>query len=317
MVKLKIMGEYFIMSIEIKRLPPSIGTDEKSWTKVKTCGNIISTTNYRKLKRSCDVIKLDKHHYLIKKEMVDFKTGELLIHDYEHTNNRFEGYKSLLNSFSKLRDLINCNITDVKKVHWCTLTYADNMQDLKKLKNDFNNFWKRFKEYCKINNYIIPEYINAVEPQERGAWHIHLLILWNIEAPYIPHEVFWKLWSPKGYKQNKDFVKIQSLYVDGKAIDNVGAYLTTYLTDTISENEHKREKHNRLKLYPTGMNVFRTSKGIKRPEIEYMSEGFARKKVSSAKLTYEKRIVLENKESGYSNELIYKYYNTKPRDCQE
>lgn len=305
------------MAMEVKRLPPAIGTDEKTWTKVKVCGNIISTTNYRKLKRSCDVIKIDKDHYLIKKEMVDYKTGELLVHDYEHTNNRFEGYKSLLNSFAKLRDLINCNITDVNNVHWCTLTYADNMQDLKKLKKDFNNFWDRFKEYCRIHNYIIPEYINAVEPQERGAWHIHLLIIWNIDAPFISHEDFWKLWSPKGFKNNKDFVKIQSLYVDGKAIDNVGAYLTTYLTDTLSDNEHKREKYNRLKLYPTGMNVYRTSKKIKRPETEYMSEEFARKKVSSAKLTFEKRISLEDKEKGYSNELIYRYYNSKPRESQD
>ena len=305
------------MAMEVKTLPPAIGTNEKSWTKVKTCGNIISTTNFKQLKRSCDIIKVDKDHYLVKKEMVNFQTGELLLHYYEHTNNRFEGFKSLLNTFAKLRDLINCNITDVKNVHWCTLTYAENMQDLKKLKKDFNHFWDRFKQYCKDNNYPIPEYINAVEPQERGAWHIHLLIIWTTEAPFIPHEVFWKLWSPKGFKLNEDFVKIQSLYVDGKAIDNVGAYLTTYLTDTLSDNEHKREKYNRLKLYPTGMNVYRTSKNIKRPYIEYMSEEFARKKVSCAKLTFEKRIALEDKETGYSNELIYRYYNSKARESQE
>lgn len=305
------------MAMEVKSLPPAIGTDENTWTKVKLCGNIISTTNFRKLKRSCDVIKIDKNHYLIKREMVDYKTGELLVHEYEHTNNRFEGYKSLLNSFAKLRDLINCNITDVKNVHWCTLTYAENMRDLKKLQRDFKNFWDRFKEYCKFNNFNVPEYINAIEPQERGAWHIHLLIIWNNEAPFIPHEEFWKLWSPKGFKRNEDFVKIQSLYVDGKAVDNVGAYLTTYLTDTLSENEHKREKYNRLKLYPTGMNIFRTSRGIKRPEVEYMSEKFARKKVSSAKLTFEKRIMLSDKDKGYENELIYRYYNSKPRESQD
>ena len=48
-----------------------------------------------------------------------------------------------------------------------------------------------------------------------------------------------------------------------------------------------------------------------------MSEEYARKKVSAAKLTFEKRISLEDNEKGYSNELIYRYYNTKPRDCQE
>lgn len=305
------------MAMEVTTLPPAIGTDENSWTKVKVCGNIISTTNYKNLKRSCDVIKVDKDHYLVKSEMVNFKTGELLLHQYEHTENRFQGYKSLLNTFSKLRDIINCNITDVKNVHWCTLTYAENMQDLKRLKFDFENFWKRFKNYCRNKNYPTPEYINAVEPQERGAWHIHVLIIWSISAPFIPHEEFWKMWSPKGFKRNEDFVKIQSLYVDGKAVDNVGAYLTTYLTDTLSDKEHRRVKYNRLKLYPNGMNVYRTSKNIKRPVIEYMSEKFARKKVSCATLTFEKRIALEDNEKGYSNELIYRYYNSKPRESQE
>nr|CDL65818.1 unnamed protein product [uncultured bacterium] len=305
------------MAMEVKVLPPAIGTDENTWTKVKITGNVISTTNFQRLKRSCEVIKIDKDNYLVKSDMVDFQTGELLLHQYEHTENRFEGYKSLLQSFSKLRDLINCNITDVRKAHWCTLTYAENMQDLKRLKFDFENFWKRFKQYCFDYGYPVPEYINAVEPQERGAWHIHLLIIWSLEAPYIPHEDFWRMWSPKGFKSNRDFVKIQSLYVDGKAIDNVGAYLTTYLTDTLSDNEHKREKYNRLKLYPTGMNIYRCSKNIKKPEIEYMSEKFARKKVSSAKLTFEKRIAINDKESGYSNELVYRYYNLKPRESQE
>ena len=58
------------MAMVVQNLPPAIGTDENSWTKVKITGNIISTTNYRHLKRSCDVVKLDKDHFLIKKEMV-------------------------------------------------------------------------------------------------------------------------------------------------------------------------------------------------------------------------------------------------------
>ena len=297
------------MGIAVKRLPPVAGTNEMSETKVKICGNVIETANFKKLSHECYCVKLDKNHYYIKSDSVDFSTGELKKLEYNHNENRFDSYYSLLKSFAKLRDLINCNVTDVEKVHWCTLTYAENMQDLKMLKDDFNNFWKRFKIYSKKNFELKPEYISAVEPQERGAWHIHLLILWNCKAPFVPHDDLWKMWSPKGFKENKDFVKIQSLYKDGKAIDNVGAYLTSYLTDTISD-EHKKQKHNRLKLYPSGMNLYRTSKNIRRPEIEYMYEAEARKKVSSAKLTFEKRILIEDKVNKYSNEIIYKYYNS-------
>lgn len=304
------------MGIAVKRLPPVAGSNELSETKVKICGNIIETTNFKKLNHECYCVKLDKDHYYIKTDSVDYRTGELKELEYNHNENRLESYYSLLKSFAKLRDLINCNVTDVENVHWCTLTYAENMQDLKQLHIDFKNFWQRFKVYSKTNFGLNPEYISAVEPQERGAWHIHLLILWNCKAPFIPHYDLWKLWSPKGYKEKKDFVKIQSLYKDGKAIDNVGAYLTSYLTDTISEDEHKKQKHNRLKLYPNGMNLYRTSRNIKRPEIEYMYEAEARKKVSCAKLTFEKRILIEDKDKKYSNEITYKYYNSSDTKIQ-
>lgn len=305
------------MGIAVKRLPPAVGTQELSETKVKICGNVVETSNFRHLNHKCYCVKLDKNHYYLKKKLCNFETGELEEFEYNHSENRFDSYYSLLKSFGKLRDLINTNVTDINKVHWVTLTYAENMQDLKKLHIDFKNFWRRFKEYSNLNFGISPEYISAVEPQERGAWHIHLLILWETTAPFVPHDDLWKMWSPKGYKEKKDFVKIQSLYKDGKAIDNVGAYLTSYLTDTISEDDHKKQKHNRLKLYPSGMNLFRTSKNIKRPQIEYMYEAEARKKVSCAKLTFEKRILIEDRDKQYSNEIIYRYYNLNPRESQE
>lgn len=321
------------MSMEVKHLPPAKGTLDYTWTKVKVTGNIISTTNFKHLKRSCDIVKLDKDHYIIPSEFynsdrdefmfeIDTGTGELkldseMVHEFKHTENRFEGYKGLLQTFANLRDIINCNVTDVRNVHWCTLTYGENMTDTERLYNDFKTFWKRFKYYCKTHNLSRPEYISAVEPQGRGAWHIHLLILWASERPYIPHDDFWRLWSPEGFENKRDFVKIQSLYKDGQAIDNVGAYLTTYLTDTLTTDDHKRQKHERLKLYPTGINVYRTSRNIRRPEVEYMSEKFAKEKVRSAKQTFEKRISLEDKETGFSNEIIYRYYNTNPRESKQ
>ena len=48
------------MSMEVKHLPPAKGTDDNTWTKVKVTGNIISTVNYKQLKRSCDIVKVDR-----------------------------------------------------------------------------------------------------------------------------------------------------------------------------------------------------------------------------------------------------------------
>ena len=129
-----------------------------------------------------------------------------------------------------------------------------------------------------------------MEPQGRGAWHAHLLYIWqDMKAPFIPNHEFADLWG-------HGFVSIKKL----DDIDNVGAYLTAYLGDMeLSEidwtkwNEITRGttvkqvemldddgqkvtkqvlKGARLNLYPANFNMVRCSRGIKRPIEEMMSQ---------------------------------------------
>ena len=115
-------------------------------------------------------------------------------------------------------------------------------------------------------------------------------------------------------------------------IDNLGAYLSAYLGDIcldelegqtmtieeviglqgkeIQEKDGKSIiKGGRLHFYPTNFNIYRCSRGIKRPVVEKMTEENARKKVSSAKLTFEKTIELCDESTGFQNTLNYRYYN--------
>lgn len=239
----------------------------------------------------------------------DVMCGLLPVYQIEHTENRSQNYKGLLDSFEKLRDLINCNIDDINNVRWVTLTYGDNVTDTNKVYVDFKNFWRRLRQYT-VNKYgIEPKYISAIEPQERGAWHIHLLMIFPFTAPYIPNDDLWKMWSPKGFKEKRDFVKIKSLYKNGQPIDNIGAYLSAYLTDTYSEDDKKTKKYDRLRLYPSGTNFYRCSKGLKRPEIEYTSKYKAEKKISFAEPTFSKLVNIDTDE--FQNQYLYNYYNLK------
>ena len=106
----------------------------------------------------------------------------------------------------------------MNNVRWITLTYAENMTDTDRLYFDFKDFNKRFQYYCKINGYSKPEYIVMMEPQGRGAWHCHLLYIWDCKAPYVANKTLRDLWG-------HGFVKIKKL----DNCDNVGAYLTAYL----------------------------------------------------------------------------------------
>lgn len=244
------------------------------------------------------------------------------IKNVEHHDTRKDNKKGLYKTFANARAIINANVTDVSKVRWCTLTYKDNMTDTKKLYEDFRDFNKRFQYFCKKKGYSKPEYIVMMEPQGRGAWHAHLLYIWNdIQAPFIPNEEFRELWG-------HGFVKIKKL----DNVDNVGAYLTAYLGDMelddvgienaigekckivdVKEDGHVQRKAivkgARLSLYPANFNMLRYSRGCKKPSVEMMSQTAAEKKVLGATKTFETALKLTDIENDFETVIIKEQYN--------
>ena len=248
-------------------------------------------------------------------------TGE--IKDVEHHNTRKDNKKGLYKTFANARAVINANVTDVSKVRWCTLTYAENMTDPKRLYKDFHDFNLRFQYYCKQKGYSNPEYIVMMEPQGRGAWHAHLLYIWQDQkAPYIANQEFREMWG-------HGFVRIKKL----DNVDNVGAYLTAYLGDMeinemdlskavgkqckvveVEDEDGKKVKKAiikgaRLDLYPANFNMLRCSRGVKRPVAEMMSQEEASKKVSAATKTFESAIKLTDHENDFETVIIREQYN--------
>ena len=248
-------------------------------------------------------------------------TGE--IKDVEHHNTRKDNKKGLYKTFANARAVINANVTDVEKVRWCTLTYKENMTDPKRLYKDFHDFNLRFQYYCKTHGYSKPEYIVMMEPQGRGAWHAHLLYIWQDQkAPYIANQEFREMWG-------HGFVRIKKL----DNVDNVGAYLTAYLGDMeidemdlskavgkqckvveVEDEDGKKVKKAivkgaRLDLYPANFNMLRCSRGVKRPVVEMMSQEEASKKVSAATKTFESAIKLTDHENDFETVIIREQYN--------
>ena len=165
------------------------------------------------------------------------------------------------------------------------------------------------------------ESIIAAEPQGRGAWHLHCLFLFPGKAPYIANADMAKLWG-------QGFTKTKSL----KGVDNPGLYLTAYLgdlelTETISaetysagrlaetedgQGEKQKKpiiKGARLYMYPSGFNLYRCSRGVKRPKVQRMSEREAQKIVEGAPLTYEKTIAVTDGAGETVNVINYRQYN--------
>lgn len=283
--------------------------------KVTSMGNIIEVQYMSKRNQKQTIQMLPGGE-----QFVICATGE--IKDIEHHATRKDNKKGLYKTFANCRGMINANVTDVDKVRWCTLTYAENMTDPKQLYQDFEKFNKRFQWYCKQKGYSKPEYIVMMEPQGRGAWHAHLLYIWqDMKAPYIPNDEFRQIWS-------HGFVKIKKL----DNVDNVGAYLTAYLGDMeinemdvsqavgkkckiveVDENGEKVKKAivkgARLDLYPANFNMLRYSRGCKKPIEEMLYQDEANKKVLGATKTFESAIKLTDSENDFETVIIKEQYN--------
>jgi hypothetical protein len=227
-----------------------------------------------------------------------------------------------------LRDIINANTKHPSHVQFLTLTYQENMTDVKILYQDFSKFMKRLRYYLNKRDFISSEYIVAIEPQARGAWHCHVLLIFPKKAPFIPNDELHKIW-------NHGFTYIRSL----KGNDNIGVYLTAYLTDMklsevnddiskikpsqlkqIEEQDEEGKKVNkavikgaRLHLYPVGVRIYRTSKGIKRPIVSECTEDEALRRIGpNAELKHEATIQIEE-EKKVINIVNTRHYVVKPR----
>ena len=281
-----------------------------AYVTVTQAGSVVEIQYMEKMNHAATIKKINANEY------VDLSTGE--IKEFQHIENRSQSYKSLRATFKKLRYLINNNFCGRKNELFITLTYEENMTDTKRLYEDMKNFMKRLKYQFKNSTTV--DYLSVVEPQQRGAWHVHLLLKFNdLSSVFIPSSELATLWG-------HGFVKIKR--VDG--VDNIGAYLTAYLADLeltpetmavafqtghdVVEKEVDGQKKafikgGRLHMYPPGMNLFRKSKGIAYPEREMMTYAGAKKIVGSAQPHYSKKYEIQTDD--FSNTLIFEQYNLK------
>lgn len=283
-------------------------------TKILDTGVSIETTRALMQYRKCPIIKLDADTYKVR------KTGE--VKSFKHTEKRTDNVNSIACSMKKLRDTINYNVTDLKKITWLTLTYAENMQDANRLYDDFRKFNMRLQYYCTKNSLPNYEYIAVVEPQQRGAWHMHVILLWDTAAPFIPNDVMESIWK-------HGFTKTTAITGN---VDSLGYYLSAYLTDlpleealqtnadlskgVLMKHDKKIAKAARLHLYPSGINLYRCSKGIKCPEPYFLPKIEADKLLAQREADLKREtytyIYDDKKINAFGMLSQHCYYDTRP-----
>ena len=254
--------------------------------------------------------RISKNEYMI------LATGE--IKEFKsHIENRSQDKDSLRKTFKKIRELINNNFEGAKNELAFTLTYDKNMKDSEVLYKDFEGFMDKI-----TYKYPNTDYLSVVEPQERGAWHCHVLLRFNdLDKIFIPNSTIAEMWG-------NGFVKVKAIRSD---VDNMGAYLSAYLGDVelnpsnynqikpgvvvkeveINGKKKKFIKGGRLHLYPANMHIMRKSKGIKYPVSNYDIYENVKKIVGAVTPNYSSKIKILDDDDNFINAITYEHYNSK------
>jgi hypothetical protein len=150
-----------------------------------------------------------------------------------------------------LQRLINANVgvwTNKKgrvyMLFFLTLTFAENIKDVKKANNEYRKFIQKINYEIlgsKKGKYL--EYVCVPEFQKRGAVHYHIVIF-NLPFMKNVYDKLRKLWG-------KGRLKLDSI----DNVKNVGYYVTKYMTKDIQNEKMK------------GLKKYFSSKGVKRSKI--------------------------------------------------
>ena len=211
----------------------------------------------------------------------------------DYTSDNYEEHRkqALKRAKRDLRRLINANIDmygDDIVCKFMTLTFSENITDLKAANYEWEKFIKRLNYEVFNTKKSNLRYNVVIEFQKRGAIHYHA-IFYNL--PYIRQKRLLEIW---GNSLILDIRKIED-------IDNVGAYISEYLGDPEKE-QGKKESDNRLQ----GKKSYFSSRGLFKP-VEITDK----KKVEALAqaLPVEKKVFNAHFSNEHLGQISYTQYN--------
>ena len=213
-----------------------------------------------------------------------------IVAEYGQSTNYLDNYaKTVQNRRKTVFDLAIANFDNLSK--FLTLTFAENMQDLKVANYELKKFIQRLSYHLEMPI----EYLAPIEFQDRGAIHYHILL--NI--PYVPKSVLTKLWG-------HGHVKINRI----THVDNLGAYVTKYMTKSNADPRLQTTKG------------YLCSKGLDRPRVLKSWNGKGNDMIIKALidnygLTKENAVYHQVKDTGDNGKIHYLQYNLKRKPTKK
>lgn len=141
---------------------------------------------------------------------------------YGNGKNKLEQYaKTVRRRMRDIRNLANTNF-EQDKSKFITLTFRENLTDVEVANHELKKFIMKLKR--RHDDF---KYLWVIEFQERGAVHYHMIC----NLPFVQKAELEKLWT-------NGFVKINRI----NNVDNVGAYVTSYMSKDIDDARLQTKK---------------------------------------------------------------------------
>lgn len=284
--------------------------------------------------------KLDKYRYY------DKETGEIF--EYNISENRGDNIAGLKETFRKIRHLINNNFTGASNELFITLSYAENMTDRQRLMRDFEVFMKRFRRkypdtdylsvvepqargawhchvlirfnclekiFIKNNEVIAPMWGHGFTKTKslKNVDNIGAYLNAYLTDIEVCEENFKDIMRAQAYNEDA-FMTVETNDGQALTIKNHDKVKLEFVEKEVDEGGKKVKKTfakgARLHMYPSGMNLYRCSRGIKNPETVKMEYGEVKKIVGSTTPNYSRTIELSQEER-VINSITYEQYNLK------
>lgn len=181
----------------------------------------------------------------------------------DHSREHF--YKAIARARNRIFDIVSCNINvipdyegNVQKPKFLTLTFAENITDVKAANGEFTLFNKRLSYYLYQEQKNVLKYVCIPEFQKRGAIHFHVLYF---NLPYVDIKKISQIWG-QGYAFIEGIKETQN-------IEDFAKYVCKYM----NKHNSKGEDNYQIYLDKEMLNQKRyfASRGLNRPE-EYKLE---------------------------------------------
>jgi hypothetical protein len=261
---------------------------EKTWTGYTSSVN--DTYHFRAVIAG-HIIKLYKYGDLQVCQKGKICKGRQKREDRTEEEKQRDRKRNLWRARNALIDTINANVDRPwgERLKFFTMSFKDDIFDLKEANSQFNKFIKRL-EYDinrKVHYTVIARFQDGKRPGGKvggreGVIHYHVLFY---DLPYVPHDKLTGIWG-------RGFVWINA--VDD--VDNLGVYMVAgYMGNEIDDERLNGQKH------------YWSSRGLSRAVVMYGTEDL------SAKLGIQGREPVKRKTfiSEYIGVITYEQYNLK------